>query len=77
MKSVPDHQAGPPGPPSDEHVLLCTRGPRVSLMFGENLLRAVAESAERCQYRDVMTDAGGRVWGIPPGIQRGHLQVIR
>lgn len=57
-------------------MLLCTRGPRVSLMFGEQLMRAVGEAAERCGYRDVLVDSTGRMWGLPPIIQRGHLQAV-
>jgi len=66
----------PPGPPTSEYVLLCTRGPSVSLMFGENLLRAVGAAAERCGYRDVMVDSAGRLWGKPPVVTRGHLSAV-
>lgn len=73
----PDESGPPPGPPSSEYKLLCTRGPGVSLMFGENLLRAVGEAAERCGYRDVMVDSAGRVWGKPPHAQRGNLRAVQ
>lgn len=63
--------------PTAEHDLLCTAGPRVSLMFGARLLEAVHAAAERYGYRHVVIDHRARqVWGIPPVPDRRHLQAV-